>query len=144
LNPIAQTEHSGSNPRLLPRWLRSPHASLWRRKIANGRSRVLSWNGQRSESACRAEHVIRSRYLISYQASEFRHDGRYPAITIYAEKSGDELPTTWALRLLLRHQLARQAQSLKPPNLEKVAVVIGAARPAASAHLRKYGRAWSL
>src|ERR1039457_1475401 len=34
LNTTAQSERSGSNPRLLPRCLRSSHASLLRRKVA--------------------------------------------------------------------------------------------------------------
>src|SRR6266536_2030967 len=36
LNPIAPTERSGSNPRLLPRCLGSSHASFLRRKVARG------------------------------------------------------------------------------------------------------------
>src|ERR1700694_5741517 len=40
LNPIAQTERSGSNPRLLPRCLRSSHTSLLRRKVARAVSSI--------------------------------------------------------------------------------------------------------
>jgi hypothetical protein len=43
LNATGQTKRSDSNPRLQPRCLRSPHASLLRRKVVSSRDDILQF-----------------------------------------------------------------------------------------------------
>ena len=44
-----------------------------------------------NHSLAELQEVIRSRYLIGYKPTPFRHDGRYRTVAITARKSGHKL-----------------------------------------------------
>ena len=47
--------------------------------------------GGLSASFSDLQHVIRSRYLLSYKPAAFQRDGRYRSIEIKAQKDGRQL-----------------------------------------------------